>query len=149
MKEIRKDYTVAKIYYEANDGTLFNEENECKKYEESALGILNYKVSLLRVGEKDISCWDVMYGYEDNICIAFKPESHADCDTILQWYLAYNDYLVKGNNKDKIDEVAGTLMTAWHENDIIFFGLNCDNEPYIINTRNNIIDNLKNFDKHE
>ena len=58
MKEIKKERTTTQTYYEyeALDGTIFNDKEECQKYDESALGLLNYKVSLLKVGKKDMDC---------------------------------------------------------------------------------------------
>jgi hypothetical protein len=37
------------------------------------------------------------------------------------------------------------MDTAYKENDILIFGVNCDGEYYFINSRANIIDNLLNL----
>ena len=88
-------------------------------------------------------------GYEDNKCFALKPELPEDKDTILQWYLGHHHYLLNDTYKNSVNDIASTIQCALNEGDIIFFGVNCDDEPYIMNTRNNIIRNLKNFDKDE
>ena len=149
MKEIKKERTTTQTYYEyeALDGTIFNDKDECQKYDKSALGILNYKVSRLKVGKKDMDCWDLCCGYEDNKCFALKPELPEDKDTILQWYLGNKPYLLNDSCKNAVDKLASKVQCALNEGDIIFFGVNCDGEPYIMNTRNNIIRNLNNFDK--
>ena len=152
MKEIKKERTTTQTYYEyeALDGTIFDDKDECQKYDESALGVLNYKVSLLKVGKEDMNCWDLCYGYEDNKCFALKPVNKEDRDTILQWYIGHHPYYLSNeSNKVAINKIADIIQRAWHEDDIIFFGLNCDEEPYIMNTRNHMIDNLKNFDKND
>ena len=47
MKEIIKDKTVVEHYtvYQATDGTEFNSSEECRKYEESALGVIRSKIA--------------------------------------------------------------------------------------------------------
>ena len=149
MKEIKKERTTTQTYYEyeALDGTIFSDREECQKYDESALGVLNYKVNLLKVGKENMDCWDLCYGYEDNKCFALKPELPEDKDTILQWYLGHHRHFLDDSCKDYVNNIASKIQCALNEGDIIFFGENCDDEPYIMNTRNNIINNLKNFDK--
>ena len=151
MKEINKERTTTQIYYEyeALDGTIFNDKDECQKYDESALGVLNYKVSLLKVGKENMNCWDLCYGYEDNGCFALKPVNNEDKDTILQWYVGHHPYLLDDKHAEWLKNVTNIIQKALHEDDIILFGTNCDDESYIMNTRNHIIDNLKNFDKSE
>ena len=148
MKEIKKERTTTQTYYEyeALDGTIFSDKEECHKYDKSALGVLNYKVSLLKVGKKDMNCWDLCYGYEDNKCFALKPVNKEDIDTILQWYIGHHSYFLNNKHDEWLKNLTDIIQKAWHEDDIIFFGINCDEEPYIMNTRNHIIDNLKNFD---
>ena len=148
MKEIKKERTTTQIYfeYEALDGTIFTDKDECQKYDESALGVLNYKVSLLKVGKENMNCWDLCYGVEDSKCFALKPVNKEDKDTILQWYVGHHSYLLNGKYDEWLKNVIDIIQKAWHEDDIIFFGTNCDDEPYIMNTRNHIIDNLKDFD---
>ena len=151
MKVIKKERPNTQTYYEyeALDGTIFNDKDECKKYDESALGLLNYKVSLLKVGKKDMDCWDLCCGCDDHKCFALKPELPEDKDTILQWYLGHHHYLLNDVHKNSVNDIASKIQCALNEGDIIFFGVNCDDEPYIMNTRNNIINNLKAFDKDE
>jgi len=151
MKEIKKERTITQTYleYEALDGTIFSDKEECEIYDNSALGVLNYKVSLLKVDKKDMDCWDLCCGCEDNKCFALKPVNKEDKDTILQWYIGHNPFLLSDKHAEWLKNVTNIIQKAWHEDDIIFFGTNCDDEPYIMNTRNNIINNLKAFDKDE
>lgn len=149
MKEIKKERTITQTYveYEALDGTIFADKEECQKYDNSALGVLNYKVNLLKVGKKDMDSWDLCCGYEDHKCFALKPKLPEDKDTILQWYLGHQSYLLNDSYKKHVDNIASKIQCALNEGDIIFFGENCEDKPYIMNTRNNIIRNLNNFDK--
>ena len=54
VNEIKKTETIEKLVrteYIAEDGTIFNNEEECKKYEESALFAVNKE--LKRMGNKN------------------------------------------------------------------------------------------------
>lgn len=52
MKEIKVTKTIEEVTgYEANDGTWFKTAEECKKYEESAEGVINTQFRQLVVGD--------------------------------------------------------------------------------------------------
>lgn len=151
MKEIKKERTTTQTYYEyeALDGTIFNDKDECQKYDKSALGVLNYKINLLKVGKKGMDCWELCCGDDDHECFALKPKLPEDKDTILQWYLGHQPHLLSDSYKDCVNYIASKIQCALDEGDIIFFGMDCDESPYFMNTRNSIINNLKDFDKDE
>lgn len=52
-KELKKEIMETIIIYQATDGTEFNDAEECKKYENSAAGMLMCKVSDFSFGEVD------------------------------------------------------------------------------------------------
>ena len=63
MKEIKTTRTIEEVTgYEAFDGTRFGEREECKKYEESAEGVLKARVQQYKIGETTI------YGLLDEGC---------------------------------------------------------------------------------
>ena len=73
MKEIKKVVTreVKETFtgWEAIDGTFFDDKAECKKYEESAKGVLRGKLAKLIVNKK-YNGWELLGGYEDNQILA-------------------------------------------------------------------------------
>lgn len=86
MKKIEKE-VVTKVVegYEAMDGTMFEEQEECLKYEKSARGILKARLKKLVIKE---GVEDSIYGTGscENETWVVKPESEADIDTIKQFF---------------------------------------------------------------
>lgn len=148
MKEIKEEIQKTSVYtyYEATDGTVFPNKEECEKYEKSALGVLSTKVSKLKVGDK-YDAWDMMGGIDDHFVVAFKLNNKADADTLLQFLYLVNPWLLEEHRKERKKEIEETVNIAAQRKDVILFGINCDNEYYFINSRQNIIDNLNNLDK--
>lgn len=87
MKTIQKEDKIYRTAYVATDGTEFDDAEECKKYEKSAVGILKgrvKKMSLSDVSEDDLfNC-----GSCDNRVLTVVPSSMQDVDTIKQLILA-------------------------------------------------------------
>lgn len=55
MREVKRTRTIEEVTgYEATDGTYFTTKEECKKYEESALGVLAGRITKYRIGETTI-----------------------------------------------------------------------------------------------
>ena len=143
-EEIKREVTDIHTYYEALDGTRFTSEEECKKYEDTALCVAKAKISKLIVTEK-LNAWEAMGGYEDNDVIGVKVPTKEDADAIKQWLILSWSYLreesynkLREDRFNKIDSAVG---------DLLLMGVNGDDEWYIINSRKNIIDNLTNLDK--
>lgn len=54
MKKITETKTIEEVKgYEANDGTFFKDADECKKYEESAKGIIMARLKQYKIYEGD------------------------------------------------------------------------------------------------
>ena len=49
MKKIYESEVVYTTKYQAVDGTVFDDEKECEKYENSAIGVLNTKYKKILV----------------------------------------------------------------------------------------------------
>ena len=76
--------------YVANDGTEFSDRDQCKKYEESAMGVLMSKIKPLMV--REIAAEDIHgYGSSDETVQIFKVESQEDADALLQTYFITHD----------------------------------------------------------
>jgi hypothetical protein len=153
MKEIIKDKTIVEHYtvYQATDGTDFNSLEECKKYEESALGVIRSKIAKLIVYDtRKISgedAWSIMGGCDDHDIVAVKMNTAADLDLVKHWLLLECPYYNSEGRKELKATRFEIFEEAYNNGDVLIFGMNCDNEGYFINSRQNIIDKLNSFDK--
>lgn len=147
MKEITKE--IQKIekctVWEAVDGTTFNSREECKKYEESAQGVLRGKLKEFIVNDK-YDGWDLMGGFEDHTILAIKVPTEEAKDIILQAYYLDQPWVLTADTAHKAKAIL-LIDQAYREQDLILFGLNCDGDLYLIDTRMNIINRLDNLDK--
>lgn len=150
MKETVKEFTRVEKHtvWQAADGTEFSNCEDCKRYEESALGVMKVKISKLRVGKGE-NAWELMGGMDDHMIVALKPYSKEDADTIMQFMLLENPWLNDDCRKELREQRYNTICNAYKNDDIILFGINYDNEYYFINSRQNIINNLNNLTKGE
>ena len=150
MKEVTKERTKVEKYivYQAVDGTEFNTREDCQAYDDSAKGVLRGKLKELIVNGK-YNGWDLMGGNEDNAIIAVKVSTEADIDIVLQNYYLDQPWILDDCHKASRSELILAVNQAYREQDVILFGINCDNDLYFIDTRNNIIDRLNKLDKKE
>lgn len=150
MKEITKERTITEKYtiYEAIDGTQFDFKEDCEKYDNSARGVLRGKLKKLIVNDR-YDCWDLMGGNEDNVCIAVKVPTEIDIDIVLQNYYLDQPWVLDDSREEYRNKLILAVNRAYREQDVILFGLNCDDNLYFIDTRNNIIDRLNKLDKKE
>lgn len=77
-KELKKEIIETTTIYQAADGTEFNDAEECKKYENSAAGMLMCKVSDFSLGE--IS--NTMDENDDSIYKLVIPTTQEQIDTL-------------------------------------------------------------------
>lgn len=145
-REVKREIVETFTYYEAADGTVFDYEEECRKYENSALGVLRGRVSKLIVSEKT-NAWDLMGGYDDNAVVAVAMPKEEDVNTLLQMIYLECPHLTSEANESKRKEIEATVLKAYEEKDVILLGINCEDEYYFINSRNNIINKLMSLDK--
>jgi hypothetical protein len=134
---IKKEYVNS---YVAIDGSRFNSEAECKKYEESAKMVTYSKYSpsvIFRKSEYEI------YGagsdeYEIDI---IKINCHEDIDILLHMYSLYHPKY----NKDDIAQKR-VQLEKWY-GEIVLIGRGCGYDNYdsfeFIGTMNDIIDHIK------
>jgi hypothetical protein len=136
-----------KSYYDvyvANDGTEFRDREECKKYEESAVGVLMAKLRpiISETNEYDVSGM----GCEDSNVWVAKPSTQDDVDTIMQLYLAKEPYMMKEEYKETVELRRAIVQRALDENDVLFIGRGCDYDSFwFIGTRNSIKEKLDSF----
>lgn len=147
IKEVKREIVESYTYYEATDGTVFDCKEECRKYENSALGVLRGRVSKLIVSEKT-NAWDLMGGYDDNSVVAVAVPREEDINTILQMIYLESPHLTCDEYESRRKELEATISKAHEEKDVILLGINCEDEYYFINSRNNIINKLMSLDKN-
>lgn len=147
MKEITKERTQKYTIYQAVDGTEFGDKAECEKYERSAEGVLQGKFSKLIVNRQN--AWDLLKGYDDNDVVALKLSTLEDIDTVLQLYYLQNPHILEEKYKDRRQQYIELAHRALKEKDLLLMGINCDDDFYFMDTRNDIIENLKELDKEE
>ena len=147
MKEVKIEKTSYDIKWEAIDGTQFSSEEECKKYEQSAVMVLWARfLKLVVAKECEYSFFKV--GCEDNSVYAIKMEAPEDVNTVMQLYLLDNPWLTTCENGEKYkNEAFEAINKAYKDKDILFVGENCEEGIFIIGTRNDMVKNLINIDK--
>ena len=150
MKEIIREHTHIEKYtvYQAVDGTEFREKEECIKYDNSARGILRGSLKPLIVNDK-WNGWDLMGGNEDNQVIAVKVPYESSIDIVLQNYYLDHPWILQETHTSMKEKLVNAVNQAYKEQDVVLFGINCDDELYLIDTRYNIIDRLNKLDKEE
>ena len=152
METISRQKTNIENYnvYVATDGTEFSSELECRKYEESAVGVIRSKVQPLIVSKYN-DAWKLMGGYEDHTVVAFKLATQEQADTLKQFLLIEHPLLKVDAQSARREEIFHIFDNAVGTDDLILFGINndIDNDYYYINSRQNIINNLLSLGKQE
>ena len=148
MKEIIKERIEKYKVYEAVDGTQFDLKEECEKYDNSAQGVIRGKLKPLIVNDK-WNAWDLMGGNEDNQVIAVRVPYESSIDIVLQNYYFDNPWILREDSTPMKERLVNAVNQAYKEQDVILFGINWNDELYLIDTRNNIIDRLNKLDKEE
>lgn len=145
MKEIVKEKPmVQKItMFVANDGTEFFDREECRKYEESALGVLRSKIAKLIVGKGN--AWKVLGGFDDHDLVAIKMEKPEDLDTVKQFFLMEQHWYNEEGREESKNAKFSIMDKAFKNNDYLIFGINSDGDYYFIDSYKGIICSLTNL----
>ena len=104
MKKIRKEQVSYYDVFEAMDGTIFNNAEECEKYENSAKGVLKAKLSEFTVKKGD-ECSIFNTGSSDYMVYVCVPKTADDIDVINQIGMLYNGRVFIENSKDYLHKV--------------------------------------------
>ena len=153
MKEIKNEvkYTKTEIQYEAIDGTVFEDREECQKYEKTARCIANEKFNKLVI--KTTNEWELFGGSDDNTVLIVKPTLVSDADIILQAFYMDNQHLLKedqdGRYKEYRKKYTDIVQRAISEGDVILMGRNYEDILYFYNTRQYYIDMFNNLEKEK
>lgn len=138
MKEIKEEIKRVEYItkYEAIDGTLFEDANECRKYENSARAVLLSRYKTLVINK---FCEDGLFGvgscdYDIDIV---KVTDSEDIDLVLQLLILYNPHIEK--DQERLTSYRKQLNTAMEDDDVVFIGRGYDDDSFYI------IDSLINF----
>lgn len=113
--------TIEEVKFKANDGTIFNNEKECKIYEESYLGILKAEYAKMEKVELYESEFLRFAGSEDYLISIVKVNTDKDIDTLLQLNLYFHSWV--RNNVEKINEIKDKLEKSKGKKVIIGRGI--------------------------
>lgn len=150
MKVISKERTHVEKYnvYVANDGTEFNNEDECRKYDDSAKGVLNAMLRKIMVKDCTEEC---LFGVGscDNTMEIYRPTSDDDKKTIMQMYLLANSHVSERSELHHyIERAEGLIDRAIKESDYLFIGRGYDYDGFWIEgTLHSVQESIENFCK--
>lgn len=145
MKTIQKEQKSFYNVYVATDGTEFKNEDECRKYEESANGVVSarYKDLIVKTDcENDI----IGCGCEDDRVDVVSVRTEAEYDIVLQMLLLDSPYLTYDEHKDRLDRNKAVIRKALDEKDVLLInrGYELDNF-WIMGTRNSLKEEIDKF----
>lgn len=145
MEKIQKQRVSYYDVYVANDGTEFNSEDECKKYDKSAEGVLNAMLSKMVV--KEATEEDIFsFGGSDNPVQVLAPTGDDDKKIILQLYLLKNPHLNKEDHYHYVESASNLIDRAVKENDCLFIGRGYDRDSFwLYGTRHSMQEELDKF----
>lgn len=113
MKKIEIEGTTKTIMYEAIDGTRFNNEAECVKYDNTALAVIKSRLKFI----KKTDLCEVAYGYED-----YTVEVISGSKDNIMMYISLGKW-----NYDKRKEAAIKEFENFDEkNDVCVIIFDCD-----------------------
>lgn len=150
MKEIIKEVTTQHTAYQATDGTIFNSAEECITYEESAKGVIRSRIArLITYDSRNTldNAWTIMGGMDDHNIIAVKMENSEDYKNVCQFVLIECPWLSNDVHTERRESIFETISNAYNADDVVIFGINCENKYYFINSKANLISNLNTLDK--
>lgn len=134
MKEIKKEKTVFDYEYEAYDGSIFKNREECIKYEETAQCVIRKKFNdLVEYSSNESSLFSC--GSEDCIIDFVKPNTQDAINTIMQMLELCN------TNDDKARK---WIKEAQKNNDYLLIVHNFYDKDfyYVWSTRTSILDSI-------
>ena len=145
MKKIQKETKSFYDVFVAMDGTEFCNQDECRKYEQSAKGVVMAKIKNILVRETTEE--DILgYGSCDSTIWIVKPTTQSDVDAIMQAYLLINPYMADDDHKSYLQRASYLLQRALDENDILFIGRGYEMDGFwFLGTRNSMKDALDEF----
>lgn len=145
METVKIEKTIEETKYKATDGTLFTNQEECKKYENTCQCVLSTKYKKYVKDSK--SEYDIFHhGSEDYIYDIVEISDDKIKDIILQLYVLYNP--CSTSHLEKFTKI----LESFSYYDYLLVGRDYDNTSFWpdscslkehVNQLNNLIDNIK------
>lgn len=140
MKEVYVEEVKKVFKYEAIDGTLFSNKEECIKYENSAkvaVKALYKKLIIKSIAETEL----FSVGSDDNTLELVKVKTQEDIKILLQMY-----YIYSSSNEASLDRITKLATKAIETNDILIIGRGYDEECFwVIDTKQDLINTFNNI----
>lgn len=152
MKEVVIEKIVKETRYEAIDGTIFINREECINYDNTARAVLLSKYNKL-VLKRMSECAIFGSGSDDYELEIISVNNSEDIKTVMQLVGLESSYLLKKEYQDKYTKYMETLEYALKNNDLVFIYRGYQNEAFCIDgtlkSRLEHITNACKIDKHE
>lgn len=138
MEVIEITTTNKEFRYKAVDGTIFNNESECKSYEESALCVLRSRLKI-----KTVDAWCFCYGYDENTVEVVEGKK--------QDVLHYLAFLKLDSCKLSHNTIAEEIQNLIdnYKNDTLLVWRNDEEEVYKVMWKEDFLENIENHCKFE
>lgn len=131
MEKITKEKTTFCTVYKAFDGKEFNTEEECRKYENSAFGVISARYAdIPKVITNEYALLNG-FGSEENNVEVVKVRNDSDINAILQMYIHYN-YTTSSNvecpreleilNKCREENICAVIGRGYDDDSFWIFG---------------------------
>ena len=142
MKKIEREITTKELVgYEATDGTMFQSEEECAKYEGSAVGVLMGRIMKFTVNKgTEYDIFDGI-GCGDTEVYVVRPRDEKDIDTVKQLFE------LRGYAKEKAEYYKGLKLDE-QVGKIIFVSVGYDGDMWL-STMDALIANIMGDKKDE
>ena len=139
MKEISVEQKTYITKWEAADGTQFDSNKECEKYENSAKCVVlaKYNDFIIKVS----NAYEIFkIGSEDCRIDVVRVSDEKAIDAIFQTFCFFRDWVSDEGKED----VRNTIIRAWNYNDFLLIdrGYDLDNF-YVIGTVDEIVEQIK------
>ena len=148
MKQVTREKTEKYIAYQAIDGTEFTSEEQCRKYEQTAAGVIRGKLKPFIVKD-DMDAWELLGGVDEHTVMAIQIPSERDMDTVLQYIFYEEPWLLNTDDTSRKERIEKIVHEAYTNEDLLLLGKNCDGDVYMLNTRMHYVNNLLGIDKSE
>ena len=146
MKRITQTDFVTVTKYQAIDGTIFDDEKECEKYEKSAKGVLNAKYHGLVVASPDEDNLFSGFGSSDSTIDIVRLKLRDDIDILMQMFMLENPHMADDDNKEKVCDIRRMLQEALAKQSYVLVHRGYDNESFwIVTYIKKVIEKLNEF----
>ena len=152
MKEIKyqEETIVYKTKYEAIDGTIFFNKEQCEKYDDIAEAVLRSKYNKLIV-EKTDEYSMIGFGSGDNIVDMLRLNGKDDADVAKQMMFFVNPHYkehIEDKKYDWLEKYFNTIDEVSRSNEILFVGRGYGEEDFwIIGTAKSLCEKINGFNK--